>query len=349
VKRTDSGSLFRRKQDFPALVLSMDYELFFGQSGSIWKCLIEPTEMLLEFAAARRFKITFYIDAGMLCRMAALGSGVASLRADLDHTKRHIETIAAAGHEIGLHVHPHWEDTRYTNGSWNFENTRYKLDAFSNDEIDSIFSRYTTVLNDLCGGSVSSYRAGGFCVEPFARIRSALLRQGITVDSSVVPGLYIKDVDKGVDFRGAPDEGGWSFHDSPLQPQPSGPFVEIPVTNQILPMSHYWARAVDRFLNTRPSSTLGNGTPKSLGALEIARRLAGGGRTSELSLDAPKARHLTSRSTLRCERKIWHIMGHPKLLDENSLIALEKFVRLENINRSVTVTGLASAIRAREL
>ena len=46
----DSGSYMRRRQDIAILVVSQDYELFFGRSGSIDKCLIEPCEMLLNFA-----------------------------------------------------------------------------------------------------------------------------------------------------------------------------------------------------------------------------------------------------------------------------------------------------------
>jgi hypothetical protein len=62
----DSGSFLRRGQDFPVLLLSMDYELFFQRSGSIEKCLFEPTAMLLNFAEDSGVRLTFYIDAGML-------------------------------------------------------------------------------------------------------------------------------------------------------------------------------------------------------------------------------------------------------------------------------------------
>ena len=45
-RMADSGSFLRRRADLPVMVLSQDYELFFGTSGTIEKCLFEPTDKL---------------------------------------------------------------------------------------------------------------------------------------------------------------------------------------------------------------------------------------------------------------------------------------------------------------
>ena len=344
---TDSGSFLRRGRDFPVLLLSMDYELFFQRSGSIEKCLFEPTAMLLDFAKESGVRFTFYIDAGMLCRMAELAPLNATLQKELSLIKENVAMIARAGHEIGLHIHPHWEDTRYAGGEWDFSNTRYKLDDFSDDEIRDIVSRYATVLNDLCDGQVRTYRAGGFCVEPFTRLRGSLREQEITVDSSVVSGLRIRDPDKGVDFRRAPDEGWWFFDESPSVPKANGEFIEIPVTKQVLPTWHYWGRAFSRVLGRQPTTVAGDGTSKAIGRAEIIRRLTGRGRTSELSADAPKAGRLNAADIGRTDRRVWHVMGHPKLVGQSSLDALQKFIDRKEIQSFETVSELARIIRAR--
>ena len=72
MNRDDRPAFLRRDQDFPLLVVSQDYELFFHKSGSIEKCLFEPTDLLLDFADELGMKVTFFVDAGMLCRMSAL-------------------------------------------------------------------------------------------------------------------------------------------------------------------------------------------------------------------------------------------------------------------------------------
>ena len=341
-----NGSNLRRGQDFPVLLVSQDYELFFQQSGSIDKCLFEPTNMLLDFAEQFGVRITFFIDAGMLCRMQKLALANASMANDLSRIQRHIESLHVRGHEIGLHIHPHWEDTKWTGDAWEFSGTRYQLRDFSADKVSDIVSRYTTALNELCDGTVKVFRAGGFCVEPFDLLKTPLLENGISIDSSIVPGARLKDADKGFDFTSVPNKSWWHFEESPLRSRSDGRFLEIPITTAILPFFHYWGRAVDRALKRQPLGVIGDGSSKAIGTREIVRRLAGVGRVSELSLDAAKARQLVSNRVLRQDRKIWQVMGHPKLLSKSSLESLQKFVDWKKISRFETLSGIAAAIYA---
>ena len=191
----------------PLFVLSQDYELFFHESGSVQKCLFDPCEALLEFARKPDSGITFFVDAGMLLCMQRHLDADRAMRGTLDDVKRHIETLARAGHEIALHVHPHWEDTRWTDDGWDFSGTRYQFRDFSDEEIERIFRDYASLLAELSGHAPTSYRAGGFCVEPFARIGPVLADIGITVDSSVLPGALLRDPDKGIRFPARAEAG----------------------------------------------------------------------------------------------------------------------------------------------
>ncbi len=340
----DSGSFLRRMGDFPVLVVSLDYELFFHRSGSIEKCLFEPTDLVVDFANKRGIPLTFYVDAGMLCCMERLAPKYARIASDYTRIKKHIASFVAAGHQIGLHIHPHWEETRWSDDGWDFSASRYRLGQFSDDEVRDIIARYCGVLKDICAGDVKSYRAGGFCIDPFDQIRDSLLSEGIVIDSSVVPGAYLNDPEKGFDFRSADDQGWWFFDESPMQSCSSGSFLEIPVTPLVLPRSHYWGRAIDRVLGRQPSATFGDGLSKAIGKTEIIRRLGGHGRTSELSLDIAKAAQLVSQKTLHTRRDVWHIMGHPKLLGQPSLTYLSTFIEKRRIERFESVSGLAVSI-----
>ena len=91
--------------------------------------------------------------------------------------------------------------TTWKNDAWKFAGTRYQLRDYSDSEIADIVRSYTKILNALADGGVRSYRAGGFCVEPFGRIRNCLLENGISIDSSVVPGAALIDDDKGIRFQ----------------------------------------------------------------------------------------------------------------------------------------------------
>lgn len=328
------------------LVLSQDYELFFHRSGTIDKCLFEPCAALLESAGRYGYRITFYVDAGMLVRMQALAPTHPRLGTEADRIRKHLEQIARAGHEVGLHVHPHWEDTRWAGGEWQFAGTRYSLREFADDEVADIVARYARVLADACGEPPVSYRAGGFCVEPWERLGPALLACGIDVDSSVVPGAFLDDPVKGFDFRAAPRDACWRFGASPCVPEADGRFLEIPVTPQRLPFGYYWGRLAEKVTGRRRGRPFGDGTGKPVGRAEVLRRLAGASREAELSIDEPKVLTLPRLAATGPAVPLWHVMGHPKNLSRRSLEMFENTLRARGIERFETVAGAARRLRA---
>ena len=53
------------------LILSLDYELFFGaRHGTAQRCLIEPCQALLKITERVGAKLAFFVDAGYLCKLA---------------------------------------------------------------------------------------------------------------------------------------------------------------------------------------------------------------------------------------------------------------------------------------
>lgn len=335
-----------RSNSEPVLVLSQDYELFFQASGTVEKCLFEPTDMLLRFSREHGITITFFVDAGMLrCFDRHAGSSVESRRAATE-VRNNLHRIAADGHELALHVHPHWEDTRLVDGCWDFSGTRYQLRDFSDAGIADIVRSNFDLLQELSSAPLRSYRAGGFCVEPFARLSPTLEQLGITIDSSVVPGAILVDPDKGFNFSEAPDRPAWFFEDSPLAPRESGRFIEIPVTPVTVSRSFYWRRLLDRLTADKSSGKAGDGVSKAIGGAEVMRRLLGASRTSELSIDDAKAPMLALARVMRQPRSCWHLMGHPKLLSAQSLESLRRFIVERKIDRSLSVAALAQEFRA---
>ncbi len=331
------------------LVLSQDYEVFFHRSGTLEKCLFEPCEALLRSARRYGYKITFYVDIGMLARMQEFAPAYRRLAADFDRVRRHLHGLVAAGHDIGLHIHPHWEDTLVEGGRWRFADTRYHLGQFSAKEAGEIVRRYAGLLAETCGAAPTSYRAGGFCVEPFSPIANSLLEAGIDIDSSVVPGASLRDEDKGFDFRRAPRRDWWHFDDSPAVEKDGGRFLEIPITPQKLPVPYYWDRVLDKLWRNRKDGVFGDGAGKRIGKPEIIRRLLGSSRVAELSVDHPKAAGLGRLPRRHPPRRLCHVMGHPKNLSLKSLAMLEKLVEERGLQRFENVASAARLIRAGEL
>ena len=330
----------------PAVVLSQDYELFFQTSGSIEKCLLEPGEMLMNFASQHDSRLTFFVDAGMLLAFDRFSAQDRSLARSASAVRRQLQAIAKAGHELALHVHPHWEDTRYVDGTWDFSGTRYRLDEFADDEVAAIFRSNFDAIQSLTPEPVVSYRAGGFCIEPFSLIAATMRDLGVTVESSVVPGAILVDSAKGFDFSKVADEPWWFFDSSPLVASEGGEMLEIAVTPYRVSAAFYWGRLYDRLTSGQSSEKIGDGVSKAIGKPEIIRRLLGQSRVSELSIDDAKAPYLAAPAIRRQRRKVWHLMGHPKLLSKRSLEQLSEFIPAVGAARFQPLAGLAGGIRS---
>ncbi|MGH8168386.1 MAG: hypothetical protein ACREQ1_14180 [Woeseiaceae bacterium] len=328
------------------LILSQDYELFFHESGTIEQCLFEPCAALLRSARRHGYQITFYVDAGMLVRMQSFAATHRRLSREFDSIRRHLTEIADAGHDIGLHIHPHWEDSGYTDQGWDFTNTRYRLEEFPVQEAADITIRYARALGEAAGTAPKSYRAGGFCVEPFDRVGAPLLQVGIDVDSSVVPGAYLKDPVKGFDFRKVAAHDWWRFEHSPSTESAHGCFLEIPVTPQELPFWYYWERLFRKFGRKTEPRVFGDGAAKRIGTVEVLRRLFGQSRVAEMSMDDPKVRELPRLVRRLPARRLCHVMGHPKNLSRNSLELMEKTLTAEGVSKFASVATAARLIRA---
>jgi hypothetical protein len=327
------------------LILSQDYELFFHRSGSVENCLLRPSRALAEFARKRDFRITFYVDAGMLVCMRKYAPRFSAVNAMRDQVCSNIESLASEGHEIGLHVHPHWHATRWTDNGWDFSNTRYSPRQFRRREFVEICSAYANELSSVADTALTTYRAGGFCIQPFERIGEALRGLGIQTDSSVVPGMYLNDQDKSFDFRKVPDTPWWFFDDEPTNSVTSGRFLEVPVTSMRLSPFYYWGRAVDRLLKRQPPSVYGDGLSKGMGSISALRRLLALERRVEMSTDGPKALQLNSASRVGTAYRLHHVMGHPKLLSKLSLEQLAQYIDRHQISRFETVASLSREVR----
>jgi len=220
--------------------ITFDYELFFGAtSGSAQKCILEPTEKLIDIAKKHQVSFTFFVDAGYLFQ----------LKHNLHHFKcqedfqlisEQLKRLVSLGHEIGLHIHPHWEDSLFNNNEWIINTTRYKLDSFTESEVERIITNYHQAIIDITNTPCKSYRAGGWCVQPFDKIKKALLKNNILVDSSVYYKGFHDSEAHSYNFLNAPNKSSWQFENDPSEENKQGQFKEIAISYDKIPPFFYW-------------------------------------------------------------------------------------------------------------
>jgi hypothetical protein len=311
------------------LILSLDYELFFGdRHGSPQRCLIEPCRALLKVTDRVAGKLAFFVDAGYLCKLEENGRNNLAVQREADLVFRHLDGLSHAGHELHLHIHPHWEDTRRGEHGWQFDLTRYALQSFPAAQIQDIVKRYKNAIARFVGPeTVFCYRAGGWVIQPFGVLAPALRSNGIWLDSSVFPGGVTKDSTQSLDFRRSPDKDHWSFDTDPLTEESHGYFLEIPIASIAVAPWAYWNLTTRKLAGGARHRPWGNGRAISLGKRDLGRKLLSR-TTSVVSIDGPKAGWLESayREHQAKGRRCFVVMGHPKALTPYSIHCLEQFL-----------------------
>ncbi len=220
------------------IILSFDYELFFGdKSGTVMESLIKPTNLLLDAMDSVGSKGNFFIDWLMLKYLKAENTS----RTDSDYQLivDQLMDIVRRGHRIELHIHPHWVDAKYNgDGTWDFSEFRhYSLNSFSETDIVKMFVEGTNLLTNIARlvdpeYEIVAFRAGGWAVQPFEKLRKGFQSAGIKIDSSVARGAYGKNQYSFFDFRTICTNNNYAYRfDNDVTIEDiEGEFLEIPIS-----------------------------------------------------------------------------------------------------------------------
>lgn len=322
-------------------LLTLDYELFFGRRpGTVARSMLEPTEALARVAARRGAKLVFFVDAGFLVRLRAEMSRAEALRREHAQVCRQLESLARAGHEIQLHIHPHWEDSHWAGDGWRLDVRRFALQAFAPAQVADIVGRYAGELRAIAGAQAAyAYRAGGWVVQPFAPIRAALLDNGITIDSSVFAGGFRPGIVQPFDFRDAPAKSRWRFDADPLVEAPRGPFLEVPIASRRLRPDFFWRLAWARKAGGPRHRPYGDGCALPMEGGDLLGKLLRPS-VSVVSLDGYKASFLAAAAREQRARGFddFVVIGHPKALTRYSLEVLDALLAARGAERIETCT-----------
>jgi hypothetical protein len=311
-------------------LITLDYELFFGhQVGTVEHCMLRPLEALKALVDRYGVKLTLFVDAGYLVRLQHQAADVPSLREDYQQIRDQLLNLVEQGHDVQLHIHPHWEDSVFRNGGWQIDVRRYRLHDFDQAELSRIVGDYKQALTEIVGDRVFAYRAGGWCLQPFGPIGEALAQHGIWLESTVYYKGHSADNVRGFDFRHAPMRTCWRFNDDPLQPEDSGRFLEVPISNCRVNPLFFWKLMLLKKFAQGAYKAYGDGQAMVANSAYYFALLTRPSH-SVASIDGAKAGLLESayRQLEQMEGpRIFNVIGHPKALTPDSLRRLEHFLQ----------------------
>jgi len=224
------------------IILTIDYELFFGnKTGTVNECMIEPTEKLALILEKNDSKMTVFWDVLHYYRLIQLENKFDQLRKDRTLIENQILSLVEKGHDIQMHLHPHWLDTQFIDGNWDFNYKKFRLhDLSKENNIENINTIIgcVTISKNLMENiirkinplyTVRSFRAGGYLIEPFKEIKEALELNKIIIDSSVLTGMYNSNGLFSYNFINYPNQCNYRFEDNLAVINETGKFIEFPI------------------------------------------------------------------------------------------------------------------------
>lgn len=319
--------------------LTFDYELFFGtDSGSAEKCILEPTEFLLGLCEKYGVHMTFFVDAGYLYALQRQQEEPV-LAETLTRISRQLRRLIDLGCQIGLHIHPHWEQSFYADGKWNIRtDNAYKLSDFPDAEANDIVEKYNAVLREATGATPKVYRAGGWCIQPFSQISATLKKLGILVDSTVFPGGKFTSEHYSFDFSSVPlFSDAYRFNDNECIPDKKGDFLEIPIASWRYNPLFYWQLYGWGRMVPSQHKMLGDG--HFLAQPGRKKSVLTSFTDNHVSSDGYYAKLLHRQAKVYERKNVAHfvVIGHPKSLTKYSMRKLEQFIATNKERYSFTV------------
>lgn len=319
------------------IYITLDYEIYFGENhGTVEKCIIYPTSELIRIAEKHRVRFSFFVDCGFILKLDEYRKKYPQLEKDYAAITKQLKYLADTGHDIQLHIHPHWEDSYFNGERWIIDIKRYKLADFNENEIADIVYRYKQVLTALTNKTVFAFRAGGWCLQPFHKLKKIFQRNTITLDSTVFRnGFYVSE-NYEYDFRTVPDKTIYRFESDPARENKNGYFTELPISSIENSPLFFWKLFLLGRKNPHLHKPLGDG--RAMPAPGYRKKLLTRYTNNPVSIDGYNAQLLQKvlKDLQKKNAENMVVIGHPKALSRYSIQKLEEFVEQNKENHNFT-------------
>lgn len=310
------------------IYITLDYELYFGTKvGSAEKCMLFPTNRLIEIAKKHKVCFTFFVDAGYLVKLKQLKGKFKQLENDYASVTHQIKNLVALGHDVQLHVHPHWEDAYYNGSEWSMDVSRYKISDFSDEEAEQIILKYADELLQVTQKPLHTFRAGGWCIQPFAKFRNALSKIGVKIDSTVYKGGKQVLANYNYDFTNCPDMHEWRFSNDVTVEDKNGDFLELPIYSEKIAPFFFWKLFLLGRLNPKEHKSIGDGY--SISVKGYRKKMLTQFTLNCANIEGYFASLLEKQSENAEKKGVANmvVIGHPKALTHYSLKKLDEYLQ----------------------
>jgi hypothetical protein len=307
-----------------SIILTYDYEVYFGSPTSDpVLSLYDNTERILNILMQENKRAVFFIDTLFLINLKKHESKLFEL------FKNQILKMNNQGNEIGLHLHPHWLDSEYIgSGKWIYSHyNQFRVSSLDEYKLDKLVHESLLILREISDDiEIVSFRAGGWCAQPFNKLSSILIKYGIKIDSSVVP--FLKN-DKSTihyyDYTKCPNKSYWRFNDDLCLEVKDGQWLEVPVTTLQIPGVYLLINKILMKLNKFKYYYQGKGASGEDSIKNKFFRIFSY-QTRKLSFESNSS-WLIQNMFNRIQNEFAVLVMHPKTLSQMELTSMKLFLK----------------------
>lgn len=326
------------------IVITFDYELFLGPiTGSVDKCLIEPTNAYLDIAEKYNIGYVFFVDVLFLLKAREYIDLYPELKRDYTKVIEQLTFASKSGHNLELHLHPQWYYSTYNVNGWSLDFSHYKLSDCPIQDIREMISKGGQLLYEITGVWPKAYRAGGYSFYNNIEVANLFKENGIKYDSSVLMLSKSSGQFQTYDYSGIKNFNSYNFDFENSVRTNNGLFVEYPVSCAFFP--HLFYSLKSKLVTRRNKGLLkvfGDG--KGVGYLKKETLKENKSFLAKLfkktliraSLDFYNACFIFDmyKRVKRKNSQLLLIIGHPKNATLYSFKILEKFILKVGKNKS---------------
>jgi hypothetical protein len=204
--------------------------------------------------------MTFFVDIGYIIALERQLNEFAILKMDYNLVTDQIQEMIVAGCDVQLHIHPHWEKSHFDGEKWQIvTKNAYKLTDFEAEERERIIRTYKAKLDFIIGRKTDTFRAGGWCIQPFDQLEKLLQELDIKFDSSIFNNGHFESGEYSFDFRNAPTKDQYRFQNDVCLENVNGFFTEFPIGSYRYSPLFYWRLYILGRLNPTDHKMIGDG------------------------------------------------------------------------------------------
>jgi hypothetical protein len=175
------------------VLFTVDYEIHGNGHGSPRELMVEPTERMLAQLDRHGAKLTVMADMAEIERFRRHRDETGRDEFDYERIRAQLVTAVRTGHDVQLHLHPSFYESRYRNGHLEQDYAAYDLARLPYERLERMVRESKTWLEGLLRPVDPAYRciafrAANWSMNPSGAILKALVANGIFIDTSVFKG-----------------------------------------------------------------------------------------------------------------------------------------------------------------